>query len=58
MHVYENYHCLDIILKFSQATYRANENTGSVQPVLVLSNPSSINITIQVKDSQVSAASE
>ena len=54
------YYCsyfIDIILRFNQATYGINENDGPFQPVLVLSNPSSTDITIQVVDSEVSARS-
>ena len=47
----------DIILRFNQTTYRMNENDGSFQPVLVLSNPSLTDITIRVIDSEVSATS-
>ena len=49
-------HCfIDIILRFNPTTYRINENDGSVQPVLVLSNPSLTDITIQVLDNEISA---
>ena len=48
---------IDIILRFNQTTYRINENDETVQPVLVLSNPSLTDITIQVTDSEVSATS-
>lgn len=58
MYVWYAYHCIDIILKFSLSTYGAVENTGLVQPVLLLSNPSSFNITVQVKDNQFSARSK
>ena len=51
------YSFTDIILRFNQTTYRMNENDGSFQPVLVLSNPSLTDITIQVTDSEVSAIS-
>ena len=37
-------------ISFSQPMYSVNENEGSVQPVLVLSNPSSTNVTVQVTD--------
>ena len=30
--------------------YSVNENEGLVQPVLVLSNPSSINVTVRITD--------
>ena len=51
------YYFADIILRFNQTMYRMNENDGSFQPVLVLSNPSLTDITIQVTDSEVSATS-
>ena len=35
---------------FDQSSYRVNENRGPVRPVLVLSNPSSTDITVQVND--------
>ena len=56
-YVYYYYYFIDIILRFSQTTYRINENDGPFQPVLVLSNPSLADITIQVMDSEVSATS-
>ena len=34
---------------FSQTIYSVNESVGLAQPVLVLSNPSSIDITVQVR---------
>ena len=37
---------------FSQLLYSVYENTGVVKPVLVLSNPSSVGITIHVNDVQ------
>ena len=40
---------------FSDTTYSVNENEGSVQPVLVLSNPSSSDITVEVYDTSISA---
>ena len=35
---------------FSQSSYIVNENDGLVQPVLVLSNPASTDITVVVED--------
>ena len=35
--------------------YSVNENEGPVQPVLVLSNPSSTDITVQVTDREGTA---
>ena len=37
-----------ITVSFSQSTYTVGEDDGVVQPVLVLSNPSSTDITVQV----------
>ena len=42
--------CIDFSVSFIQSTYRVGENTGPVQPVLVLSNPFSTDITVQVRD--------
>ena len=43
---------------FSQTTYSADEEAGPAQPVLVLSNPSSSNISVQVNDKERTATSE
>ena len=45
-------------VSFSQSTYSVDEDDGPAQPVLVLSNPSSTDITVQVRDAQISAISE
>ena len=37
-----------IVVNFEQMTYNIDEDNGLVQPVLVLSNPSSTTITIEV----------
>ncbi|XP_065899383.1 adhesion G-protein coupled receptor V1-like [Dysidea avara] len=42
-------------LKFNQPTYNVNEDDGPAQPVLVLSNPSSTDITISVFSNDGSA---
>ena len=39
-------------------TYSFNEDNGTAQPVLVLSNPSSTDITVQVRDTQNTATSK
>ena len=44
-----------INISFNQSTYSVNEDDGPAQPVLVLSNPSSADITIQVKATNGSA---
>ena len=38
--------------------YSINENDGAVKPVLVLSKPSSTDITVQVTDEQGTAIGE
>ena len=52
------FHHLAITVTFSQSTYSFNEDAGPAQPVLVLSNPSSTDITVQVRDNQNTATSE
>ena len=47
-----------IMVKFSQSTYSVNEDDGLVQPVLVLSNPSSTDITVQVRDNSNTTTGE
>ena len=43
---------------FNQTTYSVDEDDGPAKPVLVLSNPSSTDITVQVRDTQNTATSE
>ena len=43
---------------FSQSSYSVIENAGPIKPVLVISNPSSVDITIRVRDIQDVATSE
>jgi len=41
---------------FNESTYTINENDDKpVQPVLVLSNPSSVDVTIRVLDNEITA---
>ena len=47
-----------ITVSFSQTTYSVDEDDGPAQPVLVLSNPSSTDITVQVRDTENTATSE
>jgi len=47
-----------LTVSFSQSTYRINERDGLVQPVLVLSNSSSITIAVEVRDKSITATSE
>ena len=37
-------------VSFSQSVYTINENGGPVEPVIVLSNPSSTDVTVQIRD--------
>ena len=43
---------------FNESSYSVNENEGSVRPVLVLSNPSSTDVTVHVIDSDGTAMGE
>ena len=43
---------------FNESTYSVNENEGSVHPVLVLSNPSSSDVTVHVIVSDGTAMGE
>ena len=47
-----------ITITFDQSTYRVDEDDGPAQPVLVLSNPSSTDIAVQVFSTDGSAAGE
>ena len=47
---------LDITVNFEQMIYNVDEDSGPVQPVLVLSNPSSISVIIEVLSTDGSAA--
>ena len=47
-----------ITVNFSQSTYSVTEDARSVQLGLILSNPSSTDITVQVRDNQDTATSE
>ena len=47
-----------VAVKFSQSSYRVDENSKQVKLVLVLSNPSSSNVTVTVQDSGSSLLSE
>ena len=45
-------------MRFNQTAYSIVENNGPVQPVLVLSAPSEIDITIRVTDRAITASRE
>ena len=42
-------------MNFSHSAYSINEDSGPLQPVLVLSNPSSTNITVEVFNTNITA---
>ena len=46
------------IVSFEQTTYSVDEDDGPAQPVLVLSNPSSTDITVEVFNTDGSATGE
>ena len=43
---------------FSERRYSVNENAGPAEPVLVLSNPSSMTFTVQVRSVDNTATSK
>ena len=43
---------------FNQSVYSVDEDTGVTQPVLVLSNPASTDITVEVYNTDGSATGE
>lgn len=49
---YDNnfYHLVVATVSFKQSAYSVNENNGVVQPELILNNPSSVSITVQVTE--------
>ena len=55
-----NYNLLitDITTRFNQSSYSVDEDSGVVQPVLVLNRQSSTNITVYVRDSIYNATGE
>ena len=46
------------VVRFSQSMYRVFEDDELVQPALVLNNPSSSEITVQVNDNSITATGE
>jgi len=46
------------IVTIEEITYGVDEDGGPAQPVLVLSNPSSTDITVRVEDTENTATSE
>ena len=49
---------LDITVRFEQPTYSVDENAEPAQPVLVLSNPSSMAFNVTVNNTNGSATGE
>jgi len=49
---------VDATVTFSGSTYSVDEDDGPAQPVLVLSNPSSTDITVQVRSNEITATGE
>ena len=49
---------LVISVSFNELMYSVNENSGTLQPMLILSQPSSTDITIQVITNEGTATSE
>ena len=45
-------------VSFESSTYTVNEDAGPAQPVLVLSNPSSTDISVQVNSMDETATGE
>lgn len=45
-------------MNFSQGTYSTTEHNGTLQPVLILSNVLSTNISVQIKDKNITAIGE
>ena len=66
LHVYIHNHFINstlyiilaITVMFEQSTYSVDESAGPAQPVLVLSNPSSIEFIVQVTNTDGSATGE
>ena len=56
--IYNVYYLIDVTVMFSQSLYSVTENAGLVEPVLVLSNPPSSDITVQVSNVDITATSE
>ena len=52
------FYLIAVTVSFDQSSYRVNEHSGLSQHVLVLSNPSSTDITVQVRDSSSTALSK
>ena len=56
LHMYYVVCYVVITVSFNQSTYSVNENSGPVQPVLVLSSPSTVNISVQIMNNDNTAS--
>ena len=56
--VHNNFVVVVSTIKFSQVTYSSVEDNGPLQPELILSNPLSTNVTVQVGDKDDTAIGE
>ena len=57
-HVLLFFYLVGITVMFSERMYSVNENAGPAQPVLVLSNPSSMTFTVQIRSVDNTATSK
>ena len=55
---YTLFYTVAINVSFNQSTYSIGEKNGPAQPVLVLSNPSSTNVTVRVRSNDITATGE
>ena len=53
--MYYYFYLTAVTVSFDRSSYSVNENIGLSQHVLVLSNPSLTDITVQVRDSNSTA---
>ena len=58
MYIFGNLYIGAVSVSFNQTSYRIVENVNVVQPVLVLSNPSSTDVTVTVSNTGGSATGE
>ena len=50
--------CAAVEVNFSQPVYSVEENSGVVEIQLIFSNPSSIDITVEVNSEEINATGE
>jgi len=51
-------HSVDITVRFNQSMYNVDDDAGPARPTLVLSDPSSTDITVEVTNTDGSATGE